>query len=113
MLDFIEQLRKKPEATRARIVFFSAAFVTVIIFLIWLSVINIQFTSSSSPFSDFPKAISTENNTKESFAKLKEDVSEIFSGEESDLQKLKDEISDEILSEIETEAELDPSNKDE
>lgn len=101
MLDFIEKLRKKPEATRARIVLFSAAFVTGIIFLVWLSVISVQLDTSSS---DFSETISGDmDNTEATFSKLKEDVSEIFSGGKSDIQKFKDEISDEILYETELE----------
>ncbi len=52
IIDFIEKLRKKPESTRALIVWISTAIVMVIIVLVWLSLMSNQgwspFTSDSS-----------------------------------------------------------------
>ncbi len=47
MLNYLEQLRKKPLHYRKRFLFLSTTVITLIIFLVWLSTFN--FSSSVSP----------------------------------------------------------------
>jgi amino acid permease len=42
VFQLIEKLRKKPEAARNRIAILTAAAITVIIFLVWLSVLGVR-----------------------------------------------------------------------
>ena len=43
MLDFLENLRQKPVATRKKIVFIAATVITVVIFFVWLSIVAVRF----------------------------------------------------------------------
>ena len=99
MLDFIERLRQKPAALRAPIVFVSASAITGIIFFIWLSVISVQFRSTT-PFEAEGQEENGNNTT--SFADIQEDISALFDLGKIELQELQTELSADIPSETES-----------
>ncbi|HEY4502612.1 MAG TPA: hypothetical protein VJH21_02150 [Candidatus Paceibacterota bacterium] len=48
MLEFLDRLREKPESVRFKIVLITAAFITGIIFIVWLSVVSLRFSDNNN-----------------------------------------------------------------
>lgn len=83
MLDYIEQLRKKPVAYRKRFLLVFTTTITGIIFMIWATTFDFNLSPSSSPVvEDGLGPISEiETNVSSFFTTVKKLGSEMFGGE--------------------------------
>jgi len=54
MLDYIENLRKKPEATRRRVLYISVAAIMTVIISIWALTLPMRFSADAQPAENEP-----------------------------------------------------------
>jgi len=84
MFNQIEKLQKKSEDTRRKISFLVSVFLTIVIFMIWLSVFSSDFKGANSAVlnengeQNKKEEITPFKSLKDSFSKMSEDVGKRF-----------------------------------
>jgi len=87
ILDKIKKLQQKPVQTRKKIAFGISAGVTIIIFLIWLSVFNLN--SNNMTAEDLQKEADKNLDLVSPFSKIKKDLTQIFEKAPEKFENLK------------------------
>lgn len=87
ILKSIEKLQQKPPQTRKKISFLISSIVTVLIFLIWLSVFNLG--SEKKTIVGENKTNNDESNLATPFSKIKSDLDKIFESVPEKINELK------------------------
>lgn len=84
MLDYIEQLKKKPLSYRKKVLVIVTTTVTGIIFLVWASTFNFSFNTSTAEIENQLSPINEiATNASSFFTTVKKLGSQLFGGETS------------------------------
>jgi hypothetical protein len=83
MFDYLDRLREKPENVRFKIAISIAAFVTLVIFLVWLSVISMNSSSGDEDI------VRNDTEVQSQISIFRENLSDVIDGGKGGVEKIR------------------------